>query len=751
MPDIVTNMMNSITGILTVVSTILETEGKPGWHKKVNKQTGETLTEADEQTLQPLVNFIVALPAKKNFVAMTGGGIDINSPFYALIQKMKELDASFDTSAFLRRMEATSDSMQDNKPLKALKYLSIPFPATKPVVDYIGEIPVPFRLLIAMGHSLLDILRLMVSLPGADMPLLRQMFSVALASLEFFRGQWKQSLLSAAGVISQSAMYAGFVGKVLMNIFSLISPSIQEDMILGSYSVTKSLIIGILIKIFQITATYETRQEAMKVFRELAEKNQIIDSALEEGGLVGQPADRSPDMSHPNRIQAALQDPTMTCSKEFQGTIQMAKQNIILKLIFQMLNMPVSEEDLLHHCKRFQNYMKANGYLSYKDLLVIEAGITEEMYKMGESSVEGKESEKKPEPAANKVPNERVVATNKRPIIEPIKPNKVPTIKPVKPNKVPSNKPAAANTSPITKPAEANNNNKTVSPITKPTEANNNKTVSNTSSNEVAEANEPSTEVEKNTSSNEPTEANEPSSEAAANEPSSEAEANEPSSEAEANEPSSEAEANEPSSEAEANEPSSDAEANEPSSEAAANEPSSEAAANEPSSEAEANTSSNEVAEANKPANNGTTANTPANNGTSTNTPANNGTTANTPANNGTTANTPANNGTTANTPANSGTTANTSANNEATAAKKQANNEEAKKQANAKKLEFTKKLQRLRTNVSVRRTRGDKRRPLSKNETNRLSTLKSQYSNLSENANIQKIIREIETGQKTD
>ena len=46
-----------------------------------------------------------------------------------------------------------------------------------------------------------------------------------------------------------------------------------------------------------------------------------------------------------------------------------------------MLNMPVSEEDLLHHCKRFQKYMKANGYLSYKDLLVIEAGITEDMYK----------------------------------------------------------------------------------------------------------------------------------------------------------------------------------------------------------------------------------------------------------------------------------------------------------------------------------------------------------------------------------
>ena len=69
MPNIVTNMTSSITGIFTVISVILETEGKPGWHKKVNKVVSETLTEKDEQTLQPLVNFIVSLPstgAKKN-------------------------------------------------------------------------------------------------------------------------------------------------------------------------------------------------------------------------------------------------------------------------------------------------------------------------------------------------------------------------------------------------------------------------------------------------------------------------------------------------------------------------------------------------------------------------------------------------------------------------------------------------------------------------------------------------------------
>ena len=413
MPDIVQNMMKSITGIFTVVSVILETEGKPGWHKQVNKVTSETLTEADEQTLQPLVNFIVALPgtsSKKNLVTMTGGGIDINSPFYALIQKIKELDATFGANAYIRRMEETYDGKDDPTPFKVLEYplmsMSVPFP----IAQKIGNIPVPFRLLVAMGHSLLDILRLLVSLPGGDMPLLRQVFSVALASLEFFRGQWKQSLLSAAGVISQPAMYAGFMGKVFMNIFSLISPSIQEDIILGSYSMTKSLIIGILIKIFQITATRDVRKAAMDVFRKLAEKNQIIDTSLAEAGLPGRSALIRPDMSNPNRIQAAVQDPVLTCSNEFEGVIDMANKNIIMKLIFQMLNMPVSKDEILHHCKRFQNYMKVNGYLSYNQLLLIDAGITDTMYKMYEEGkkTEGTSEEKKPgQPESEKITGEQ--------------------------------------------------------------------------------------------------------------------------------------------------------------------------------------------------------------------------------------------------------------------------------------------------------------------------------------------------------
>ena len=374
-PDIVDNITKSIKGILTVTSVILETGGKPGWHKEFNKHShtlGQTLDEKDEEMLQPLVSFITETTPNKQLTV--GGGeddFDINSPFYALINKVKELDARFDGMAYLRRFEEGSDDRADFKPFKPLEFAPVIGPTVK--ASGFGETPVPFRLIISVCHTLLDVLRLSLSLPGFDKPFLRKTFSVALAAFEFLRGQWKQALLSAAGIISQPAMYAGFFGKVFLNIFSLISPSMQDDIIYGSFSVTKSLIVGILISIFQATATLETRKKVMNFFKEIAERNQEIDDTLEEKGLPIQPSNRKPDMDHWNRIQAAAQDRTITCSSDYQGVIETAKGDIILKLIFQMMNMPITEEDLNLHCAPYKNYIKDNKYPSIKELVVIEA------------------------------------------------------------------------------------------------------------------------------------------------------------------------------------------------------------------------------------------------------------------------------------------------------------------------------------------------------------------------------------------
>ena len=130
MPDIVQNIVKSITGIAKVMSIILDTGGKPGWHKEVNRQDlGETLSEKDEETLQPLVNFLTELPLtspKRNLLEplyMSGGAIDINNPYFKLVDAVKAMDASFETKAIVPRIEEASDPENDPKPLAVLNWI----------------------------------------------------------------------------------------------------------------------------------------------------------------------------------------------------------------------------------------------------------------------------------------------------------------------------------------------------------------------------------------------------------------------------------------------------------------------------------------------------------------------------------------------------------------------------------------------------------------------------------------------------
>jgi len=72
------------------------------------------------------------------------------------------------------------------------------------------------------------------------------------------------------------------------------------------------------------------------------------------------------------------QDWTLTCSKEFGDYIDTDpfKDNDILKLLFQLLNMPTNKDEIDIKCKNLKRHMDVNGYLTFKDLLIFEAGMT---------------------------------------------------------------------------------------------------------------------------------------------------------------------------------------------------------------------------------------------------------------------------------------------------------------------------------------------------------------------------------------
>jgi hypothetical protein len=190
--------------------------------------------------------------------------------------------------------------------------------------------------------------------------------------MELLKGDWKTALLSFAGFFGSSLVYMGFVGKIFLEIFYMISPQLQDDIITGTFSVTKSIFVGFLINIFKITATYTVRTEAIQLLEGFAEREQGIDDMLTEAGFYPR-AQIDPKEPIGAGTHAFIEDRTWNCSKEFQGFIAIAKKNDIMRFILQLCNIPTSEEDIEKQCKQFAKYVHDKGYMKWNDLLEAEA------------------------------------------------------------------------------------------------------------------------------------------------------------------------------------------------------------------------------------------------------------------------------------------------------------------------------------------------------------------------------------------
>jgi len=239
-------------------------------------------------------------------------------------------------------------------------------PALKPL--RLERIPLPFRTILFVVHSVLDLVRLAVSIPGADIPILRQILSAALAAMELLRGDWKTALLSAAGLFGPGLAYTGFIFKIFLEMFYMISPTLQDEIFMGAYRVTKSMIVGFLLEIFKITATYETRMEVITVFDELSAREKSLDRVLKEAGLPERARIDGP--MNTEGVHGVLDDRNWNCSEEFQSIVAISRKNAIMRTMLQLCNIPTSTEDTL--CKAFADHVDKQGYKKWKDLLKAE-------------------------------------------------------------------------------------------------------------------------------------------------------------------------------------------------------------------------------------------------------------------------------------------------------------------------------------------------------------------------------------------
>ncbi len=396
-PQMAQKLGQSINGLIKVLSVITETHGEEGWATKVVNSNGQPLlTSKEQQTLETalkphiatIMNAISPKPMGGAYIPdpSTLSGLsadflkskiehvtdsnesssDMSGPddvYNKVINKIKTFDADVNRYASkhgVLRLEKQGDMSSDIRliPETLSKLISsgvstastaagvpVPMESTESVL---AKFKVPLRLIIVAAYLIMDITRITMGIKGNDNG--RKLLSILVALLEIFRGDWKKAILTAAGYFGTSPMIYGEIFKVFLSMFRMLAPQIQDSIIYGSFDATKSMIIGLLLAVFQITAPEEVRLPLIGSLEKIARRKAEMDGILEEVGISARPDYLSPTWEDLNNIQAVMSDEAYLCSCEFQDLVKNVNNAPAINFALQLLRIPVTEEMLKLKC-----------------------------------------------------------------------------------------------------------------------------------------------------------------------------------------------------------------------------------------------------------------------------------------------------------------------------------------------------------------------------------------------------------------
>jgi hypothetical protein len=375
----------SIENLLKVYEAIIENKGNKGWTNALDENVlSENEKESFEKAVQPLVEFIIKkvynidihtnnnsqsqknnhLPTntflddiidyieeKQEESTQVGGNGEsttqygIDELYESFLDVFRQLDEKAKTIS-----ESQYGLTQFEKSIPTSVDIQVPNPLFPTFAIPPITFPLPVNTAIFFGYLLLDIARVIVSSPIADIKFLRITFSIILAIIDLLRGDWKKAVLSISGVFNKYYVYIGAVGKISLNLFGLLSPDIRESLTYGTLDVLKSFIIGSLLSLFHTFAPYPIRQPVVIALTKLNEYIDTVNESLEENKLPKLPEYMSADFQNLSDIQIFFSDSRIVCTDEFQSLVASLSQTVIIRIVFQLLRIPMTKPQLERKC-----------------------------------------------------------------------------------------------------------------------------------------------------------------------------------------------------------------------------------------------------------------------------------------------------------------------------------------------------------------------------------------------------------------
>ena len=365
--DFATMLSRSTTGILGILFAMQDDQHEEGWAKRAVDEMGQPLLTPAEQEVwtaacEPYLPFFrgmqrggADLPTIPSVSVPSVPSVDMGSAPVATDAGPDDLfESAFHqyekANSTIHRYVAQHGPIQlstfdkgEDIPLfpKIMTTALQGYPATKGVGMALEKVKLPPRTIYVIVYLLLDMARTTSAVMGADQN--RKLLSVIMAVIDLLRGDWKRAVLSLLGYAGSSQLYLGQLLKVYLALFQTINPRIQRDIIFGTYSLGKSLLIGGLLAVFQVTAPASVRLPLIEILEKLAERKDAIDGVLMEQGLAPRSDDLAVSFEDIQRVQSLMDDTAFICSKEYEELTKSVQSNFAIRMVFQLAGIPTSD------------------------------------------------------------------------------------------------------------------------------------------------------------------------------------------------------------------------------------------------------------------------------------------------------------------------------------------------------------------------------------------------------------------------
>lgn len=237
---------------------------KKGWAKNITDSAGSPLWNVTQaniiENVFPSVALVGGADADAESKYQT---TPIVQPAEPLDPQTISLDSAYESAKeYLKTLDERNRALsQELGPIALIKdrkndYMIGPVPPYLPV-----GIPISPRLVLPILNTFLESLRLMATFGPLESDFLRMLFSVATAVLEVARGEWRNGVLSALGVLGPTMVYAGTVGKIFRLVYGFIAPDLQDTLEDNFFEAGKSLLVGPWLWLFSLTAPAFIREQ----------------------------------------------------------------------------------------------------------------------------------------------------------------------------------------------------------------------------------------------------------------------------------------------------------------------------------------------------------------------------------------------------------------------------------------------------------------------------------------------------------